>query len=113
MSLKLLLLFAIEKNVNSIQVFGDSQMVVKWIWNINQCHNILLIPLLEEVQRLMASFDYFDIQHVYRERNMMVDLLSKEGLQMEHGQWMISEENNGTFYEYYHRPFIDQTIQAQ
>jgi ribonuclease HI len=66
MSLKLLLLFAKEKNVNSIQVFGDSQMVVKWVWNLHQCHNIIFLPILEEVQRLVASFDSFDIHHVFQ-----------------------------------------------
>jgi ribonuclease HI len=64
MSLKLLLLFAKEKNVNSIQVFGDSQMVVKWVRNLQQCHNILLLPILEEDQRLVATFDTFDIHRV-------------------------------------------------
>jgi ribonuclease HI len=31
LSLKLLLLFAKVKNVNSIHIFGDSQIVVKWV----------------------------------------------------------------------------------
>jgi ribonuclease HI len=78
MSLKLLL-FSKEKNVTSLQVFGDSQVVVKWVQNQQQCHNILLLPILEEVQRLVVSFDIFEIHHVFRERNMEVDRLSKEG----------------------------------
>jgi len=31
MSLKLFLIFSKEKNVNSIQIFGDSQFFVKWV----------------------------------------------------------------------------------
>jgi ribonuclease HI len=97
MSIKLLLLFSKEKKLTSLQVFGDSQVVVKWVQNQQQCHNILLLPILEEVQRVVVSFDIFEIHHVFRERNMEVDRLSKEGLQLEHGQWMIVEDNEGTF----------------
>jgi ribonuclease HI len=106
-SLKLLLLFCKEKNVTSLQVFGDSQVVVKWVQNQLQCHDILLLPILEEVQRLVVSFDIFEIHHVFRERNMVADQLSKEGMWFIQGQWMIVEENKGTFYEYYHRLFIE------
>jgi len=104
MSLKLLLLFTKEKNVNSIHVFGDSQMVIKWVQNLQQCHNILLQPILEEVHKVVATFD---IHHVYRERSITRDHLSKAELHLQRDQWLICEENNDTFYEYYHRPFVD------
>jgi hypothetical protein len=38
---------------------------------------------------------------------MEVDLLSKEGLQLGFGQWLIFEVKNGEHFEYYHRHFID------
>jgi hypothetical protein len=44
---------------------------------------------------------------------MDVDQLSKEGLQMGHGKWMITEDINGVIHEFYHRPFIeDQPVEA-
>jgi hypothetical protein len=55
----------------------------------------------------VVSFDTFDIQHVYREKNMVVDQLSKVEIQMDYGQWIIVEDNNETLYEFYHRPFIE------
>jgi ribonuclease HI len=61
MSLKLLLLFAIEKRVESLQIFGDSLIVVNWARNTMKCHNIILFPLLEEVHRLLSSFDVLSI----------------------------------------------------
>jgi hypothetical protein len=67
-----------------------------------------LLPILEEVHRIVASFDTFDIQHVYMEKNMVVDQLSKVGIQMDYGQWIIVEDNNETIYEFYHRPFIEE-----
>lgn len=48
MALKLLLLSVVEKGVHTLQVFGDSMNVVKWI-NEQDYHNFLLVPLLEEV----------------------------------------------------------------
>jgi hypothetical protein len=39
-----------------------------------------LLPILEEIQILTASFDTFVVHHVFRERNMVANQLSKEGL---------------------------------
>jgi len=41
------------------------------------------------------------------ERNAKADQLSKKRLNIPHGQWKIAEHQNGTFFEFYHRPFID------
>jgi hypothetical protein len=35
------------------------------------------------------------------------DSLSKAGLQLGFGKWMISEVKDGAHYEYYHEHFID------
>jgi ribonuclease HI len=48
MAIKLLLLFAGEKGVQTIQIFGDSMIVINWIHKAQKCHNILLQPILEE-----------------------------------------------------------------
>jgi ribonuclease HI len=96
MSLKLLLLFSLEKNVHSIQLFGDSLLVINWIRKSQRCHNIILCPLLEEVFRILASFDNYSFHHVYREHNQEADSLSKEGLQMVVGTWMIREDKDGS-----------------
>jgi ribonuclease HI len=110
MALKLLLLFAKEKQVTSLQIFGDSQLVVKWVQNHARCQNIMLRPILEEVQRILNTFDDSKMHHVYRERNEEADQLSKEGLSLDPGKWMIKEEDNDTFYEFYHQPFMDPPL---
>jgi hypothetical protein len=71
MSLKLLLLFAVENNVSSLQIFGDSMLVISWIRKSQRCHNIILAPLLEEVFIILVSFDEYSIRHVYREQTRM------------------------------------------
>jgi len=45
MTLKILLLFTGEKGIKYIHIFGDSLLVINWIWKIQKCHNITLLPL--------------------------------------------------------------------
>jgi ribonuclease HI len=60
MALKLLLNFAGEKGIRSIQIFGDSMVVINWVNKTQRCHNIILLPILEEVFIILASYeDYF------------------------------------------------------
>jgi ribonuclease HI len=49
MTLKLLLLFSKQKEVDTVQTFGDSLKVMNWAQKLQKCSNIFLLPLLEEV----------------------------------------------------------------
>ena len=63
-------MFALEKNCKNIQVFGDSNIIINWATGIQQCHNIHLKPILEEVGLLQAEFITISVSHIYgRERN--------------------------------------------
>ena len=59
MSLKLLLIFAIEKGINRLIVFGDSMNVINWTKQIQECRNIRLANILSSVQTVIQSFDIF------------------------------------------------------
>jgi ribonuclease HI len=107
MSLKLLLLFSLEKDVHTIQLFGDSLLVINWIHKSQRCHNIILSPLFKEVFIILASFDNYSFLHVYREHNREADSLSKEGLQMADGTWMIWEDKDGSNFFCLHKYFLD------
>jgi hypothetical protein len=72
--------------VKSIHIFGHSLNVINQSRKIQKCHNILLLSLIEEVLRILVTFESFSIRHVYREHNLEVNSLSKEGIQMGHGQ---------------------------
>lgn len=87
-SLKLLLLFAKERNVKSLQIFGDSTTVVNGSRRAQKCYNLFLLFMFEEIHRILDTFDFFlnSIRHVYMERNSKAALLSKEGIQLGHGQ---------------------------
>ena len=85
-SLKLLFLFALEKGVNTLQIFGDSMLVIYWAVKYQQCHNLQLHLLLEEVNRILESFDMVCNPLVYMEHNMEAYSLSKSCLQPDLGK---------------------------
>jgi len=66
-----------------------------------------LIPILEEVHRIINAFDYVMFSHVYRELNRSADLLSKEASRIQQGSWQIENIRGEGSYGYYHRPFHD------
>ena len=59
MSLKLLLIFAIEKGINRLTVLGDSMNAINWIKQIQACRNVRLANLLSVIQTVIQSFDIF------------------------------------------------------
>jgi ribonuclease HI len=72
MSLKLLIVFAIEKGCQILKVYGDSVNVINWINDTQICLNIRLSRLVEDIQCLLINLYFFDCQHVYRENNKEV-----------------------------------------
>ena len=109
MSLKLLIIFAIEKGCKKLNVYGDSMNVINWIALTQDCRNRRLDSLLFTIRPMLQSFESFSCRHIYRENNRMADLASKEGLNLVLGQWRIAETRDGNTQEFYHRPFIDMT----
>lgn len=57
MALKLLLLFAAEKGISTLQVFGDSLIIINWANHAQLCHMTRLRPYLVEVLRIISTFD--------------------------------------------------------
>jgi hypothetical protein len=104
--LKLLLLFSREKEIHHIKIFGDSMDAINWARKLQICHNIFLMPILEDIFHLKDIFDSLVISHVYRDKNMVADTLSKAGLQLTLGQWQLEYKGEDT-YAFYHRPFIE------
>ena len=84
-SLRLLLIFARDIHCDSIQIFGDSQLVTKWFNNLSHCHSHTLSALLREVHHLRALFDSITVTHIYRSRNKVADQLSKEASELTWG----------------------------
>lgn len=81
-SLRHLLLFSLEKHYTSIQIFGDSQLIINWINGSYHCYVHTLRDLLDETIGLKSKFESFVCCHIYRERNEVPDFLSKEVAQL-------------------------------
>lgn len=69
-----------QKKICSVEVYTDSELLVKQIHGIYRVKNEGLIPLYNEAISLLRSFDSFSIIHVPRERNKEADSLSKEAI---------------------------------
>jgi ribonuclease HI len=108
MALKLLLLFAVEQGCRSLQVFGDSLVIINWAIGVHGCHVSRLLPMLEDVLRIKSLFDSISFSHIYRERNQLADGLSKEASQLAFGQWYIEEHTSTGIRGFYHKPFHDR-----
>ena len=67
-ALRLLLIKALEWGVSSIQVFGDSRVILDWTRGNSTCNVICLKPLLEEVKLISSCFNLITFLHIYRER---------------------------------------------
>ena len=90
-ALKLLLILALNKQINHIQVFGDSLLVINWITGKFRIHNIQLAQLVQEVIRLTDCFDQAVFKHIYRERNSLADSLANDGGKVQNGLSSISK----------------------
>ena len=107
MSLKLLLMFALETGCTALNFFGDSLNVIHWINHTQECRNLRLTHIISSIRQILLRFDSFSCRHVFRENNQEADKASKEGLRLEMGTWLVTESNEGIVQTYYHRPFFD------
>ena len=102
--LRLLMIKAMEWGCRSLQIFGDSMIIINWENGIQRCHIIRLLPFLEDIFLFKQHFDSLSITHVYRERNKMDETLSKEGAQLQTGK-IILERMLRDPVGFYHRPY--------
>jgi ribonuclease HI len=67
---------AIALGAREIEVFSDSEVVVKQVNGDYQCKSEELKLLLEAAARYALQFDSFSISHIPREKNVAADRLS-------------------------------------
>ena len=106
MALKLLLLFSLEQHCHSLQVFCDSMIVLDWAMGSSRCDVFRILSILEEVVLVLHNLKIY-LLPVYREKNGVVDQLSKEATQLLFGCWNNLEQDLDGKYCYFHRPFIE------
>jgi len=99
--------FALEKHCRHLQLFGDSKIVCSWLNRSSHCNAYSLRNILEEAHKLIATFDSFAYRHIYKEKNLGADYLSKEAALRQSEDWLIREEVDGTFHQHYRKPFLE------
>ena len=107
MSLKLLLMFPIEKGCTELNFLGDSMNVTNWFNQTQECRHLRLAHIIYSIRQLLLRYNSFSCRHVYRENNKKADKASKEGLRLAEGTWTVKETSNGRIQAFYHRPFIE------
>jgi len=106
LSLKMLLVIAIEYSIKDISIYGDSMNVINWTKGTQRCLNLNLENLLEDVLMLLSYFETYSCHHIYRSQNQEADKKSKEGLLLNKGQWKITEFQGSQSHDISHEPFL-------
>lgn len=66
----------LDRNINRVEIFSDSQLMVRQISGEYRVKNAGLKPLFQEACGLIKKFQYCKIEHVRREKNKDADKLA-------------------------------------
>jgi len=80
-----LLRFASNIGIVSIQVFGDSKVIVDWATGCLEIQVITLVHWCQRTKSLISSFSEITFQHIFRELNSVADGLSKKAVGLQAG----------------------------
>lgn len=72
--------FALERGASSVEVFSDSELLVRQLEGRYRVKNAGLVPLHREAQGLLARFAKARVAHVPREQNRDADALANRAL---------------------------------
>jgi ribonuclease HI len=67
MALFYLLKFVLDRGINSLQVFSDSLMVIKWMRNKHRSRNLELFVVVEQLKLIVGNFQDLRFTHIFRE----------------------------------------------
>lgn len=74
--------FALERGARNIEVYSDSELLVRQIGGRYRVKNPGLAPLFREAQALLARFESARVAHVPRERNREADALANKAVDL-------------------------------
>jgi ribonuclease HI len=75
--------FVLKKGISSVRVCSDSLLLVKQILGEYKVKSEHLGLLNQQIRELLKKFEWFEIQHVPREKNRLADKLANEALDRE------------------------------
>lgn len=69
---------ALRLGIEEIEVYSDSELLIRQLKGIYKVRNQGLMPLYEKVSELLRKFKSFKLNHIMREENSLADSLAKE-----------------------------------
>jgi probable phosphoglycerate mutase len=72
--------YAAAHGIKKLRIRSDSELLVRQMQGRYKVKSVDLKPLHERAKKLAGSLEYFDIQHIPRERNRQADGLANEAL---------------------------------
>ena len=79
-----------DRGDKKIQVFGDSELLIKKLNSENQFNNASLNKTLNRVKEVLSAFQSCKCFHILRNLNSEADLLANQGCTLEKGQILIN-----------------------
>lgn len=95
MALRLLLKYALERNLTHIQIYGDSSLVTNWMKKISQLQNFPLKTIGDHLKDIEKSFVAISFAHVYKDFNRKNGKLCKEGQLLVEFTTVVEEVREG------------------
>jgi ribonuclease HI len=72
--------FAARHEFKALKVLSDSELLVRQIKGIYQVRHPVLRKLYDQAQRIIGELQWFQIEHVRRERNREADALANKAM---------------------------------
>jgi ribonuclease HI len=69
-----------EAKAISVEIFGDSELVIKQLNGQYECRNDILRNYYEECKEILKSFQLVILQHIPRENNEEANMLTQSAL---------------------------------
>jgi hypothetical protein len=73
-------------NIEALQIFGDSKIIIDWLNRRGKLQVVSLLGWKDRIRELQKFFRDISFSHIYRDQNKDVDLLSKIALQKQEGK---------------------------
>ena len=78
----------------SIQIFGDSELVIKLLNLESYFNNSALNKILHRIRNLLSKFEYVASFHILRDFNKRADFLANKAYNLAHGMISLNGESS-------------------
>jgi ribonuclease HI len=85
-----ILYLATRLYIENLKVLGDSSIVIEWLCGRGKLQAISLLAWMDRIRHLQPYFNKISYNHIFREHNKSVDLLSKLALREKNGDHHLS-----------------------